>query len=229
MNTSKPNDINFATVLASSVHDMKNSLALVLQQLENVIAQTQDSAVGKDIAQISYEAQRINATLVQLLDVYRYQQRSIPLNLEHNYVDEMLEEVLMNNQLYLDNKGINLHLELDEDCQVFCDRDLIINLLNDIIVNAMRYTADSLYITAEQSHLGTTFEIADNGPGYPPEMLELVAKDEPPVLHEGSRTGLGLFFAQQIAAAHQRDGKKGFICLENGGNLGGSVFKLVLP
>ena len=61
--------IDFSTVLASTVHDMKNSLALVLQQLESVIDRTQDTTLGNDIAHVHYEAQRINANLVQLLQL----------------------------------------------------------------------------------------------------------------------------------------------------------------
>ncbi|MGM0524756.1 MAG: sensor histidine kinase [Pseudomonadota bacterium] len=222
-------EIDFSTVLASSVHDMKNSLALVLQQLENVAEETQDLTVGPKVAQLYYEAQRINSNLVHLLHLYRYQQQNSSLNVDCHYLDEIVEELVMNNQLYLEQKAIALEVNIAEDCYVYCDRDLIINLLNDIVINAMRYTADKLVITAVHRHDGqVTIEIADNGPGYPEQMLDAVttALIEP---NESSRTGLGIYFAQQIAAAHQRAGKKGFIELENGGHLGGSVFKLTLP
>ena len=44
-----------------------------------------------------------------------------------------------------------------------------------------------------------------------------------------ARTGLGLYFAQLIANAHERNDKKGFIELKNNGHLGGGVFSLTLP
>lgn len=223
-------DINFSTVLASSVHDMKNSLALVLQQLEEVSAQTQGSNVGSKVAQLHYEAQRINANLVQLLHLYRHQQQQTMVTIEPYFVDEIIEQVVMNNEFYLQQKGIDLNLQVDAECQVYCDRDLIINLLNDIIINAMRYTADKLEIVArQQPDQQVTIEIADNGPGYPAQMLTEASTDAPILSTDYSRTGLGLYFARQIAAIHQRAGKKGWIQLKNGGNLGGSVFKLVLP
>jgi len=222
--------IDFSTVLASTVHDMKNSLALVLQQLESVIDRTQDTTLGNDIAHVHYEAQRINANLVQLLQLYPHQQNGQALNIEHQYLDEIIEEVVMNNELYLEQRGIELTQQGIEECTAFCDRDLTVNLLNDIVINAMRYTADKLVITAQQSKTGgVTLSINDNGPGYPQEMLDAVPTLGATQPNEDSRTGLGLYFAQQIAEAHERNGKKGYIELQNGGQLGGSVFKLVLP
>lgn len=223
-------DINFSTVLASSVHDMKNSLALVLQQLEEVSAQTQGSAVGSKVAQLHYEAQRINANLVQLLHLYRHQQQQTVVNIELHFIDEIIEELVLNNEFYLQQKGIELSLQVEQPCMAYCDRDLISNLLNDIIVNAMRYTADKLEIVAsQQADQQVLIEVSDNGPGYPAAMLAAASNKASPLCADYSRTGLGLYFARQIAASHQRAGKKGQITLKNGGNLGGSVFKLVLP
>lgn len=227
---SSDRSLDFSTVLASTVHDMKNSLALVLQQLESVIARTQDSDVGGDVAHVHYEAQRINANLVQLLQLYRHQQNGQPLNIERQYLDEIIEEVVMNNELYLEQRGIQLTQNGIEECSAFCDRDLLVNLLNDIVINAMRYTADKLLITAEPSATGgVTLTVNDNGPGYPQDMLDAVPGLGATQPNEHSRTGLGLYFAQQIAEAHERNGEKGYIELQNGGQLGGSVFKLVLP
>ena len=230
MNTGKRNELDFSTVLASSVHDMKNSLALVLQQLETVVSRTQDVELSSDIANIHYEAQRINANLVQLLQLYRYQDSNHVLNIERHCLDEIIEEVVMNNELYLQQRGISVQLDGLENCAAYFDYDLIINLLNDIVINAMRYTADKLIITAEQlSNGGSVISICDNGPGYPQQMLAAVPAIQAAGPNESSRTGLGLYFAQQIASAHERNGKTGYIQLQNGGQLNGSVFKLVLP
>lgn len=223
-------ELDFSTVLASAVHDMKNSLALMLQQLESVVGKVENSELADDIAHIYYEAQRINANLVQMLQLYRYQQHHHPLNVERQYLDEIIEEVVMNNQLYLEQRSIHVQVDGVDDCVAYCDRDLVVNLLNDIVINAMRYTADKLYIGVHADGTGgVSIAVADNGPGYPSEMLAAVPPAGATAPTDSSRTGLGLYFAQQIAAAHERNGKKGYITLQNGGHLSGSVFKLVLP
>ena len=71
--------------------------------------------------------------------------------------------------------------------------------------------------------------IADDGHGYPEHMLQSAISSPQDIELNISRTGLGLYFAQLIAAAHEQDGVYGSIKLENGGSLNGSIFTLVLP
>ena len=44
-----------------------------------------------------------------------------------------------------------------------------------------------------------------------------------------NRTGLGLYFANLIANAHETNNLRGSIELNNGGLLGGSIFTLKIP
>ena len=63
--------LGFATVLASSVHDMKNSLGMLLCTLDD-ISQTcgpNDCASKSRFTQLQYEGQRVNNHLIQLLAV----------------------------------------------------------------------------------------------------------------------------------------------------------------
>ena len=48
---------DFSTVLASSVHDMKNSLCLLIQMIEEVSEQVTDSSATEKMAKVHYEAQ----------------------------------------------------------------------------------------------------------------------------------------------------------------------------
>jgi signal transduction histidine kinase len=69
------NELDFSFVLASSVHDMKNSLGMLLGSLEEIIDEsTTDSDAQKHrFSILQYEATRINTELVQLLSIYRFQ------------------------------------------------------------------------------------------------------------------------------------------------------------
>ena len=69
---SKPS-IDFSTLLAVSVHDMKNSLGLLVQQLQDISYKVNDAATQNELAHMHYEAQRINTNLVHLLALYRQQ------------------------------------------------------------------------------------------------------------------------------------------------------------
>lgn len=223
--------IDFSTVLASSVHDMKNSLCLLIQSIENLSLKFNDKETeeAQELAQIHYEASRLNSNLLQMLSLYRARQDALPINIEEWYLDEVVEELLAKNELYINNKNLTISIDIEQDLAWYFDNDLVSNLINDIFVNAMRYCKHHIQITAKETSQGLELTICDDGEGYPEDMLissNNVPKDID--LHM-SRTGLGIYFAELIASSHQQDDKVGHIALENGGSLNGSVFRLVLP
>lgn len=221
---------DFSAILASSAHDMKNSLCLLIQLIEEVSEQVPQGSATENMAKVHYEAQRINSGLIQLLTLYRDQQGALPLNVDKHHWDEVLEELLLNNEVYLEQRGISVTTDIDESAAGYFDKDLISHLLNDVIINAMRYTADKLFITVTvDSNKECQVSVHDNGDGFPNDMLKQAQMPMQQLDMKKGRTGLGLYFAHFIAEAHQRNDKKGFIELKNNGHLGGGVFSLTLP
>ncbi|TDF42132.1 HAMP domain-containing histidine kinase [Alteromonadaceae bacterium M269] len=223
--------IDFATILASAVHDMKNSLCLLLQSIETLsdnIAQ-QNPEASKELASLHYEASRVNTGLMQLLSLYRSEQDHLPINVDEHYLEDVIEELVATNENYIENKKMELSIDLDEDLAWFLDVDLINLMLNDVLVNAMRYSKHRIAIRVftEESYLFV--QVQDDGPGYPSSMLKISKATMQDFDVNTGRTGLGLFFARLIAEAHSIEDRIGSIHLENGGELGGSVFTLKLP
>ena len=223
--------IDFSTVLASSVHDMKNSLCMLIQSIENLSFLMADKKQegSQEIAQIHYEAARLNSNLLQMLALYRSRKNELPITPDEWYLDEVIEELIAKNTMYIENKQINVDFDIEDDlCWVF-DNDLISNLLNDIFVNAMRYCQHNIHISAKNIDGLLTIKMSDDGEGYPDLMIENSGLLPTDVDLSISRTGLGIYFAQLIANAHEQSGRHGDIKLENGGKFGGSVFTLTLP
>jgi signal transduction histidine kinase len=102
-------------------------------------------------------------------------------------------------------------------------------LLNDVLINAMRYSHKKILLSVYIKEQQLVFKVEDDGPGYPQSMLEAHNINMQHCDIGEGRTGLGLFFARLIAQAHTKGDIKGNICLENGGSLGGSVFILTIP
>ena len=222
--------IDFASVLAASAHDMKNSLCMLLQSIEEltekVSAQVPESSAL--LATMQYEASRLNTDLMQMLSLYRAEKDRFPINIQHYYIEDVVEELLAANQSYIANKGIELSIELDEELCWYLDADLIHVLLNDVLINAMRYGRKKIQIKAWKQDC-LYIRVEDDGEGYPLQMLELQENDGKYFNIERGRTGLGLFFAKMIAQAHGDEKNNGSIKLTNGGTYGGSVFTLKLP
>lgn len=224
-------EIDFATVLASAVHDMKNSLCMLLQSMESLQQELapQSTQAAQELARIHYEANRLNTNLLQLLALYRIEKDQLPLHFDEYPIDDMIDEILVRNQTYSEQQAIAIEVECDRSLCWFLDTDLVSNLLNDIVVNALRYSQSKLLIKASVTEEQLCIEIHDDGSGYPELMIDTASEQMNNLNFAAGRTGLGLFFAHLIAVAHQNKQKTGRIALMNGGRFGGGVFRLWLP
>jgi len=224
-------EIDFATVLASAVHDMKNSLCMLIQSmdlLQQDLAPLSENA-STELARIHYEASRLNTNLLQLLSLYRIEKDQLPLHLDEYFVEDLLEEVVIKNEMYSQQKQIEVQVETERHLSWFFDNDLVSNLINDMFVNALRYSAGKLLLKASIEDNQLCLELHDDGAGFPDYMLENNDNSMNHFNLAAGRTGLGLFFAHLIAKAHRNQGRFGRIELSNGGRFGGGVFRLLLP
>jgi len=223
--------IDFASVMAVAVHDMKNSLSLLMQTIEDLsksLPPTQDES-RQQIVDLHYEANRMNTTLVQILSLYRAELDSLPLNIDECFMEDLAYELIESNKTYTKQKNITCIVDVDSELSWFTDKDLLFLLMNDVLVNAIRYGASEIKISTLVEDGYLCISVEDNGSGYPQRMLDMSdAAMESLCVSEG-RTGLGLFFARMIAQTHKNKNRQGSIKLSNNSVTGGSIFKVLLP
>lgn len=226
----RDNTVDYSAVLASAVHDMKNSLLLLMQSIEELGASfPPGTKEASQINAIHYETTRLNTGLMQLLSLYRAEIDEMPLSINEHFSEEIIDELLASNKNYIDHSDIQINIDNRENFPWYLDATLVHVLLNDILVNAMRYCKNQILIRVEEKDGFCVIAIEDDGDGYPQSMLRSIETSMRDFDISTGRTGLGLFFARIIAEAHTNDDKRGSVHLANGGVLGGSVFTLKLP
>lgn len=230
MNREAP-EIDFSFVLASSVHDMKNSLGMLLNTVADVMVQypPQNDEHAKSYAVLEYEAARINGELIQLLSLYRLEHDKVRAHIDECVLIDVLSEQIARNYGLLQTRAIELALECDESLIGYFDSDLVGGVINNILVNCARYSRKKLKISAQQTSEGICITIEDDGPGYPDDMLNASTFAETKANFASGRPHLGLMFANKVALMHKNKAQQGFIRLSNGSSLGGGCFKLFLP
>ncbi|MEJ6818279.1 HAMP domain-containing sensor histidine kinase [Pseudomonas sp. LF-5] len=223
--------LDFSTVIASTVHDMKNSLAMLMQAHSQWLARLpQAQRIGAEQGVIDFEFAHLNGMLVQLLGLYKLGVNQMPLQPAYHELDDFIEAQLAAHQEVFASRGIIATYEVDPLSPLgFFDRELVASVLGNCINNAIRYARESLLITVSDEAGQLVLSINDDGDGYPAEMLERQADYVQGINHGSGSTGLGLYFANRIAALHQRNGVVGHTEISNGGPLGGGVFSLYLP
>jgi len=222
---------DFSTILASSVHDMKNSIGMLIASVETILEeyQPENDSQRKHFKTLQYEASRINGELIQLLTLYRNDKGFLPVSIDEAFVYDVLEDQIARNQLLLDASGIAIELDCDEELSWYFDADLVGGVVHNILVNCIRYTHSKVMVKASIIDQFLQISIADDGEGYPEDMLLAPAnRIQEAQVSEGA-THLGLFFAESIAELHKQNDLSGSIALKNNGVLAGGEFHLKLP
>lgn len=227
-----PAGMSMANFLVSSVHDMKNSLAVMADYLETSLSQAPDktSPLFQQTSHALYETQRINDHLIQLLALYKIDQEFYPFDpQEQNMADLALDAVGRVSYL-AEARGVSLEFECDPDLLGWVDYELVLGVLVQAMHNALHYTTDQvLCLISPAPAGGVAIRVEDNGRGYPEFMLRQGNAINSGVNFESGSSGLGLYFSAVVAGLHRSGDRIGNTHLENGGRLGGGCFCLDLP
>ncbi|TFW30817.1 sensor histidine kinase [Massilia horti] len=227
--------------LASTAHDMKNSISVLSGTLERLLddASPQRDAADRgpdyqQMAQMLYQTRRLNDSLMQLLALYKQVgTQHYPLDIQQLEIGHLVEQVVGLQRVLLHSRGIALELDVDTGLIWHLDEDLIIGVLAHAINNATHYTRDKVRLAIRAVDEYLEIRVEDNGVGFPQSMLEAGAAAArgraSGVNFLTNSAGLGLYFASEVAKMHRHRARHGELRLENGGAYGGGCFVLRLP
>lgn len=106
----------------------------------------------------------------------------------------------------------------------FFDDALVRMALANAIHNACRAAKSIVKLSAYEQDRMLVLEVADDGSGYPENLLITAGAEPSPV--SGRGTGLGLYLAKKIAELHCLENRCGYVALSNEN---GAVFRMMLP
>ncbi|APW48348.1 sensor histidine kinase [Rhodoferax antarcticus] len=226
-------EISFTDLMASSIHDMKNSVNVQVNALENIASSAKargDLEAFNSLVLVIAQAHRVNANLIQLLSLYKFGKSTYPLDIREQSVAELIAEALLQQRAVLDFKGIDVTVDCAPGCYWYFDHDLMTGVLLNALNNACHYTQDKIHIAAQVQDNTLVLRVEDNGPGYPAHMLQGDAVQASKGVNFASgSTGLGFYFSAQVAQLHQNNGRVGTLAVANGGAYGGGCFVVSLP
>lgn len=224
------NELNFSMILASCVHDMKNSLSMLLGTLDQFGGECgRTCPAAEKINQLRYQGQRLNGDLVQLLSIYKIEHQQYTPNIEEHDLSDFLQECVATHEPLLAPRGIAIEAVCGAGLSGYFDREMVAGIINNVVNNAYKYSKDRIRLSAIHADGYVVFSIEDNGRGYPPGMVRTGGVDAGPTDFRSGSTSLGLYFASLIARMHINKGKRGFIRCANEGINGGGKFSMMLP
>jgi signal transduction histidine kinase len=146
-----------------------------------------------------------------------------PKYLSHD-IQKIIEHVIDLLKTKVESKQINLELELlDEETAIFCDKDQLIQVFLNLVMNATQHVQKKgiiiIRIIMTQNFVNIT--VCDNGSGIPDTQKQSVF--DPFYTQRKEGVGLGLTVVQQIILAHH-----GKIFVTDS-SYGGACFHIHLP
>ncbi|MBF0312376.1 MAG: HAMP domain-containing histidine kinase [Oligoflexia bacterium] len=220
---------HFIAVLS---HDLKNPLSSIflgvnLMQMELSNRTVDVTTLFELLKVIELNTANMDRMINDLLDVERIARDKFFLKTEMNNIGDLLKECVNLFAPVILSRSFLMTINKCPD-SVFAevDHDKIIQVLSNLIGNALKFSPDGSTITLSARKTNNYVEISviDNGPGIPDEKkTQIFEKFSQVKMNDRSGLGLGLFISKWIVEAHQ-----GQIWVTS--ELGkGSIFSFTLP
>ena len=156
------------------------------------------------------ETDRMTGLVQDLLTLSRFDSGKSELSRTDCDLSAMLEETVRAVKLDAEKHGHTLSLNMEDGLPHICaDRERILQVLMNVVANAIKYTPDGgrIEISAGRKEKAVWIEVADNGIGIPPEegnrIFERFYRVDKARSRESGGTGLGLSIAKEIVDRHQ--------------------------
>jgi len=223
--------LDFSLAFGSAVHDVKNSVGLLLHSLDEFLKANppKNDDDNQRAVVLNYEASRINNDMMQLLSIYRLQNQRLFVSVEECHVLEFLEDEMLAHDTLLTMKKIKVTVDCPEDLVWYFDSMLIKNVLTNVIVNTIRYTNDEIRVAVDKIGDFMRITVEDNGRGFPEELRSDPGGYLTRINFNTGSTGLGLYFSARVAELHRNGEREGYIEVDNDSTLGGGAFRIFLP
>jgi PAS domain S-box-containing protein len=218
-------------ILAVVSHDLRSPLNTIAMAADSIqerarSAQRQDEDT-RTVAMIARAAARMLRMTQDLLDVSSIEANQLAIDPKPTRVTAIVHELLE----ALDGTARERSLELtatqtDPTLVVYCDRDRILQVLTNLVGNALKFTGPGgrIDVAIEPNGDQVRFIVCDTGSGISPELVPHVFDRYRQAAETASQgRGLGLFITKGIVEAHG-----GVIRVDSEPGLG-TAFEFSLP
>lgn len=202
-------------MIASISHDLRTPLASAQGYLETIVLKTDtlsDSDKEQYLNIAIKQTKRLQTLIDQLFELVKLEARDAEITFENFSILELVYDVV--NKFALNAKQKNIRLMVDnnaQDVRVVADIGLIERVLDNLIDNALQYTADEgkiwLEVAVEQNK-NICVSVNDEGKGISSTQKKLIFESfhraDDPQRSSSGHAGLGLAIVKKIIELHNQ-------------------------
>lgn len=196
--------------VANVSHELKTPMTTIAGFIDGII----DGTIEPDkqeyyLGIVSNEIKRLSRLVQSMLQLARLESGEFVLRLEKFNFRELLLDVVIGQEQRIEQNSINIDgLDNIPDVQVNADRDLIYQVIYNLVDNAVKFCNEGGQISFALRSDGKRliFSISNTGKGIPPESLpkvfERFYKADKSRSADKNSTGLGLHITKTIIKSH---------------------------
>jgi signal transduction histidine kinase len=208
----------------SVAHDLRGPITRLRNRLETVAAADRPSR--EDLAECVAQLDQVLATFNALLRIARVESGAYRSAFTTVDLAPIVRDVCELYQAAAEERHVALRADTEQAVEVYGDRELLAQVLTNLVDNAVKYTPAGGSVRIELSRSGDTarLSVADSGPGIAPEDRTRVLQRFTRLDRARSQPGNGLGLALVNAVTLQHHGR-----LTLGDNNPGLVVTVELP
>jgi signal transduction histidine kinase len=194
-------------VLAIVSHDLRNPLASISLGVDQLrrYGQTDEDRRERILDSVKRAALRMGRLIEDLLAIAKFDAGQLALQLGDHPAGLLVDDAFAVVGPQAEAKSIRLTSNVPDGLLVRCDRDRLLQVLGNLIGNAIKFTPErgEIAIDAEARESIVLLKVRDNGSGIPAEALPYVFDRfyQGPGKRPGG-AGLGLAIARAVVEAH---------------------------
>lgn len=191
-------------------HELKSPLTAIQGFIQGMLDGTIPPAEEKTYLEIVLsETRRMNALIIDLLDLVRIESDQFPMHMTDWDVNELIRRCIINFIGKIEDKRIDLSVNIPEDkTLVHADIDRITQVVTNLLDNAVKFCEDggNIKIWTYESDGKVNVNISNTGQIIPPEDLKYIFDRFFKVDKSHNRkipgTGIGLSIVREIIHRH---------------------------
>ncbi len=194
-------------LISNVSHDLRTPLTMIKGYSE-VMRDIPGENTPENVQVIIDETERLSDLVNDMLDLSRIQAGMQKPSFEAFSLTEMVRATMTRYEKMMRQEGYQITFEADEDVMVYADRGMILQVVYNLINNAIHYTGEDRCVRVKQ--IATTdsvrITVSDTGEGIAPEQISMVWERYYRIdrVHKRAAigTGLGLSIVKGILEMH---------------------------
>jgi signal transduction histidine kinase len=199
---------NFLSLIS---HDLKNPLAKIQGITDRLLStpeKTNLDSLHEDLESIQRTSEELRQYIASILQLTRVEARNIKLTKEVCDINMIVEDVAHRVQPLAAQKKVEIRLNLEPIFSIEVDRNLIAEVLLNLVENAVKYSDEgsSIEINSQEIDNQVRVEVSDNGGGIAeedlPKVFDKFYRGTGEKTLKVTGTGLGLYLVKYFIELH---------------------------